>query len=139
MDKIDFSDLLAEFAVPLEVYPLTSNSTSSDKAGDKQLTGNYNEAGEYVTDSVKNEDIEPLKLNEPFINDRAYLQELNYQDGGTVSDYDAVWYSSTLVPVHSRVVHNGTVYTVEAISDYTDYSNVIEYQLKAGDSNQNNL
>ncbi len=136
MDKIDFSDLLEEFAVPLEVYPLASNPTS-EESGDKQLNGHWDEAGKYHVDSTK--DVEPLKINEPFINDRTYLQELSYNTGGTLSDYDAVWYSSHSVPVHSRVIHNGIIYTVENVSDYTDYSNVIQYELKAGDGNQASL
>lgn len=118
----DFSDMIQEFGIPLEIKMKSGND------------GGHYEAGEYVPNS----DIETVKqVNEPLIppgtNTNPAMTN-SQQSGGQVSLYDLYWYSEQAnVPINTIVkdVRTGREYKVAEASDYTGYSSITIYGLKA--------
>ncbi|MCT2881922.1 hypothetical protein [Lentilactobacillus buchneri] len=126
----DFADMIQEFGIPLEIRMKSGNDD-----------GHY-EAGEWVpstdTTTVK-------QVNEPLIPPGTNQNQaaVNTQEtGGQVSLYDMYWYSEQPnVPMNTVVkeLRTGREYKVADASDYTGYSDVTIYGLKAVVSNGQTL
>lgn len=119
MEKMDFSELIIAFGVPLKVHSKTGT------------VGKY-EGTEWIKSSEPEES--PLEITEPFIPSALstrYPQSSSYQEGGRVEQYDMVWYSMLNVDKKTIVEHRGISYSVEEITPFTDYANVTQYDCKA--------
>jgi hypothetical protein len=118
----DFSDMIQEFGIPLEIKMKSGNDD-----------GHY-EAGEWVP----SRDTETVKqVNEPLIPPGTNFNQaaVNTQEsGGQVSLYDMFWYSEqSNMPMNTIVkeLSTGREYKVASASDYTGYSSITIYGLKA--------
>ncbi len=114
----DFSSMITEFAVPIEVR-LNSGTNS----------GSYDEAGEWVA----NDDTTVLKVNEPLV-PPAVQRNFSYQEGGEVDTYDLVWYSEQPNIAEGTIVkelRSGREYRVTSSTDFMAYAGVMIYDLKA--------
>ena len=115
----EFADMLVEFGIPLLVY-LPANGE-----------GGHLEHGTWVKDS----ETPPVEVSEPLVvpsKTSLYSMEVQHNAGGETQSYDAVWYSTMEAP-KGTVVENkrtGRKYVVDHEQDYTDYSDVHEYDLK---------
>lgn len=112
---LDMTTLINKFATTLTVLPSSDDGEWVD--------------GEWVTNTG-----EPVVLNEPFttfnINSTLLSGRLVQGELGDNNSDKAYWFSKGTYPVGTRVIHNGVRYRVTGIQNFTDYSNVVEYQLE---------
>ena len=82
---------------------------------------------------VKNDDPQGTDLFEPFMTFNIYSTLLSGQlmptEFGESESDKAYWFSLGQYPIGTLVVHNGKRYRVMNKQDYSDYSNVIAYEL----------
>lgn len=112
---LDMTTLINKFATTLTVLPSSDDGEWVD--------------GEWVANVG-----EPVELNEPFttfnINSTLLSGRLVQGELGDNNSDNAYWFSKGNYPVGTRVIHNGVRYRVTGIQNFTDYSNVVEYQLE---------
>lgn len=119
MQKMDFSSVLDSFGIPLTVRVIPAEK------------GHY-EDGEWVETPVS--EWETKEVYEPFIPSEMAAQTpdfVNYGEGGIYEKYEMIWFSKLDVPVKSIVINHEQAYRVEERLPYSDYSNVIQYGVKA--------
>lgn len=121
----DFSFMIREFGIPLEIKMASGNDS-----------GSYNDLGQWVTstDTTKLDVIEPLI---PYGSNSTQSMSMSMQAGGEVQLYSMYWYSEQPNIVLNTVVTNkrtGKQYKVANSSDYGDYSTVTIYGLEAVDN-----
>jgi|SRR5579875_2197995 len=119
LNKMNFSSLLWQFGVPLEVYP---------KKEGQYVHGEWVPAVDAMSDTNK------VTVNEPFIPYGILSKSgviLSYQSSGRMSESDMQWFSNLVVPEGSFVIHNGIKYEVIACDSWKDYSDVNIYGCKA--------
>ena len=120
MDEFDFSDVLDEYATPLEVYVKSGND------------GGHYEAGEFVPDTGT-----MLQVNEPLLPPSSGMNA-SVQKGGTVELYDMVWYSKqpniAINTIVKDVVLDRT-FKVSGSDPYTSVADLTIYRLEAVTSN----
>lgn len=114
---LEFQTLIDEFGVPITVH-LPSDGKEGEFVGT-----------EWVKTDLK--DKEPLELVEPFLPSSA--SRSNYRYGGRSEDFSMIWLSTHKVPLKTKVEHNGIMYEVADLADYTSYSDVIQYGCKGGE------
>lgn len=124
MDEFDFSDMLDEWATPLEIQL---------KSG--------NDGGHYVAGVWKPDEGETLKINEPLLppnSKMTYGMNGSVQEGGTVETYDMEWYSHrSNVAINTIVkdVNLNRTFRVKGSNPYTSVSDITIYGLEAVTSN----
>ncbi|MFC6202577.1 hypothetical protein ACFP1L_11955 [Lactiplantibacillus nangangensis] len=115
----DFSDMLAEFGIPL----IVTLPDSDHPAG-------HIEHGTWVPDIVP-----PTEVIEPLIvpsSSALQSEQVHYGEGGQTTSYDALWYSEFDVPNGTTVQNkrNNHVFKVNYQRDYSDYSDVHCYEMR---------
>jgi len=114
----DFSSMIREFGVPLEIKQQTGKDA-----------GSYSDAGE----GVPNTGSTTVKVNEPLVPPKPSMS-FTYTDGGSVNTFDADWYSEQPGIAVGTIVmdlRTGQNYQVADATDYVGYSTVTIYHLKA--------
>lgn len=122
---INVNDLLKDYGTKVRVW-------SAD-----DLKPRY-EAGEEIKPELS--DIKPDERNEPVLPFSSSTSQLaTLISGGTETQADLLWLSSGDYPINSvvEVPSQGSKYRVMSRSNYTDYSNLIVYQLKGDDLHRN--
>lgn len=118
MKKLKFAKMIAKFGVDFQYQNLT---TTKNK----------------MRETVKGFS-DPISVHEPLLPynqgdmpaSSAQTTRMVITDSGTIETADMVWYSLKDVSIGARVLHHSKQYTVIAIEDYSDYSDVKVYYLK---------
>lgn len=112
---LDMTTLINKFATTLTVLPSSDDGAWID--------------GEWVANVG-----EPVILHEPFmtfnINSNLLSGQLIQSEFGDNNSDKAYWFSKGKYNVGTRVVHNDVRYRVAGIQNFTDYSNVMQYELE---------
>lgn len=113
MVLFDFSDLLSEYSLPIEVIPPDS--------GEK---GQYDDdTGEWV----------PPKQDKPIKTEGAlipYSVNQIYQSGGRLTEFDRQLLINMDIPPKSLVIYKNQKYSVENEVPYSDYADFNQFELK---------
>lgn len=116
--NIDFSDMLLDYQVDvtIETYSTITNNN-----------GGYDEeTGERIPPStstnITREDFQAVVL--------PYSQNELYQSGGRLSTQSRKMITNRLLDIKTVVVTGPNKYSIEGLTDYTNFATFIEYELK---------
>lgn len=110
-----------------------------DMFGTKLTVLANSDDGEWIDGIWHKTTSEEIALYEPFltfnINSTLLSGQLMPNETGEFETDKAYWFSMNNYDIGIRIKHNEDLYRVTGKHDYSDYSNVIEYELKKEDPN----
>jgi hypothetical protein len=111
MPMFDFSDMLAEYSVPLTMLQ-------------QGTPGHYDDSGEWVPGS----DPVEVPITGALI---PFSQNEIYQSGGRLKESDRqLLIDKPDIPAKTVIVRSGQKYSVEGKTPYEDYADFTQYELK---------
>ncbi|MFT8928526.1 MAG: hypothetical protein ABF969_04235 [Sporolactobacillus sp.] len=111
MPMFDFSDMLAEYSLPLTMLQ-------------PEMPGHHDENGEWVPGS----DPVEVPITGALI---PFSQNEIYQSGGRLTQSDRqLLIDRADIPMKTMIVHDGQKYSVEGKTPYSDYADFDQYELK---------
>lgn len=105
-----------------------------DMFGTKLTVLTNSDDGEWIDGIWHQTESKEIDLYEPFltfnINSTLLSGQLMPAETGEFDTDKAYWFSENDYALGTRVKHNGELYRVTGKHNYSDYSNVLEYELK---------
>lgn len=116
--NIDFSNMLLDYQVDVAIE--TYSTVTNNNGGYDEETGEVIRPS--VSTNVTREDFRAVVL--------PYSQNELYQSGGRLSTQSRKMITNRLLDIKTTVITGPNKYSIEGMTDYTNFATFIEYELK---------